>query len=462
MAASGIHRRSATPTNLAASGKQEYDTQSEARKHVGQWVESASSHSNPEHTPEVNEARKAQFNAFGHVVSQQLIPQITTGATHLVLDAPENRNNRAFLNTLRLPHPYTLEIKEAPPDVAESPDASSPEARPSPDLDPFSWQRPFAPQGGVVNMPLQELSKAQEESLEPLVEAFVKSVKTNTDKARAPVLVEALLTQVANLAASSNGDLESFRFGLAVQVAAKAKVVGDEPLRQLVRRLPEDWHHLFEQGAENKDALQDYRPLMAFVERGTKPAAPARAPVMRAQLPLVPFKLEEAVNAYVAYFNSSDEGARALGARAIIKQIGEVAGKPGQPEKTDMTIAVGNRFRQACARRKDDKPLISFASHLKGDSQAFFLEVLMSDDQFKNAQRTVAKLAADRVPMSDAQFSKFQLKYGGIVSIIGKLPYQTRMMVANDLNKEIERIASVNEDRGGAIRNLKLVVTDLD
>ena len=35
------------------------------------------------------------------------------------------------------------------------------------------------------------------------------------------------------------------------------------------------------------------------------------------------------------------------------------------------------------------------------------------------------------------------------------------MMVVNDLNKELERIAKVNERRGADIRRLKLTVEDL-
>ncbi|CAN5627824.1 hypothetical protein BH11PSE7_BH11PSE7_31610 [soil metagenome] len=465
MDASGIHRRTSTPTSLpsvAPAGKEKFDAQREARMCVSRWLDSAPACVNRDHTPEVIHALTAQFNAFGNVVSEQLIAQITSGKTDLVLDAPSNRNNRAFLDTLRLPDGYTLTIEQAQPEAAQSGEASSPDALASPALHPFNPQRSFAPQGGMVKMPMQELGKAHKESIAPLVEAFAASVKSNADKKRASVLVEALLNQLGNLADSNGGDNESFQFELAAQLAERALRFGNnEPLRLIVPKLPENWRHLFERDSESKDAWQDYRPLMASVERGTKPAQ-VRAQAARALLPLVPINLETAVNTYVAYFNVTDDKAKALGPRAIIKKIGEVTGGPGQPEKMAMTEAVGKRLREACSRANNNKPLISFASSLKGDSQALFLDVLISDDQFITAQRTVAKLASDRITMSDAQFSKFQQKYSGVVSIIGKLPYQTRMMVTNDLNNEIERIASVNADRGAAIRNLKIAVTDLD
>lgn len=461
---------------VAQTGQDKFEAQREARMHLSQWADSAASFANSFHggssagntnnLADVIEAARARFNGYSHVVNQQLVAQITTGMTELVLDAPENKNNRKFLDTLKLPEGYTLRICEAQPDTPGSSEASSSQPHASA-LDPFSQDRPFAPQGGMAKRPLQELTRAQKESLEPLVEEYANSVKTNSDKQRSSILAKALLVQVENHAASSDGDSESFKFEVAVQVAAWArsidntKVVDNKPLRDLAPHLPEKWRELFERDSANPGDRQEYRALMGTVERKTSPEMQAGPPLLGTLLPVVPFELTKNINTFLAFFKKMNDNERKASARAIIKLIGKAAGGPGQQEMA-MTTAVGKRLREACAPSGNLDPLICFASMLKGDAQALFLDVLMSDHQFVTAQRTVTKLAADCVKMSDAQFSKFQLKYGGVVSIIGKLPYQTRMMVTNDLNKEIERIASVNEDRGSAIRNLKLVVTDLE
>ncbi|MBC7378431.1 MAG: hypothetical protein H7346_13500 [Burkholderiaceae bacterium] len=469
MAASGIHRRSDTPTKLAPvvlPEKEKFDAESTARRQVSEWVNSAGSFAEVRHanTPNNIQAMIVQYNAYGNVVSQQLATQITKGATCLELDPQINTNNRAFLDMLKLPDGYTLKIEGEQLGEAESAEASSAEAHPAPDLHPLSPRRPFAPQGGMVQMPLRPLTPAQKKSLEPLVEAFLNSVKDHADEAlnldpkHQVLFVKRLLIDVEDCAVSNGGDSESFLFELAAKVAdwCERPPVNNKPLSVLVPHLPESWRPVFERDPNSPGGWHEPRALMETVERKTKPPEQVRPPVVRVMPPVVPTNLATDVNSFVTHFNYEDGQGMSDKADAILEEIVKVAGRSAE-RKMAMLGAVSDQLRSACARKKNSMPvLLCFASKLPESSQGLFLDVLMSDDRVKKAQGLVTSLNVFRENMDAKQYQKLVGERKKVVLAIEELPYQARMMVTNECNSELERIASSSKNFGTAIRELKI------
>ncbi|MBC7436456.1 MAG: hypothetical protein H7332_10345 [Bdellovibrionales bacterium] len=465
--ASVVFPRPPSPTNQAGTTppftKEGFEAQKDARMHVSRWCDSATAFADPKNTQEVLEAARAHYSAYAGIVSSTLVRQITLGNKDLEVDAPNNRNDRAYLATLQLPAGYTLRIIEPEVQAAQKPPEAPVAAEDhSASLHPLSPARPYAPQGGLAKQPLQQLTQKQAQSLEPLVEAFYESVKHHADErlnispAQRSLFVQRLLEDVENRAHSLGGDSESFQFELAAQLADKCRKFGDtKPLHALAPQLP-GWGHMFEPDPESKDALQDYRPLMVSVSRGGKPAAQVKAPVERVGPPTVPTHIHTEVNAFVLNFDYVDAEASKEKVKKIVELIGKAT--DGSPKATmAMTAVVSDQLRETCARKKSSMPILRFfASNLPRDPQALFMDLWMSDALFTTTQNQVRTLEGDRVKMNKAQLKEFHKKVAGICTAIAQLPYQTNLMVTNELNREIERIAMVNGENGTAIRKLKL------
>ena len=371
--------------------------------------------------------------------------QMNQGPT-LVVQEPTHWIDRACLVKLELPPPLTIKYTQV-------------------QVDPSSRQREKA-----VDF-VRRVSPGEADGIKKSVLSFYRETLRNIDfgevsgKDGTP-RPDGDNAKLAGLLVSQISEKSANTYDLLFEMAAQLHAMGNElkgrtePLAFVMQRLPSAWQPLFSPETTHLEKWVDRRSLIGFVPTEIvieQRARPVRVPI---ELAKVPYGLATSLNRFVSGFKLTGAQENADAARLIIKQITVAAKSLGQTELA-LTEAVGKELREVCERAKSPEALYCFASNLGGDSQALFLDVLMVSDQFRIAQSYVTKLNVGSMQMDDAQFLKFNQRYAGVASFITKLPYQTRMMVVNDLNKELERIAKVNERRGADIRRLKLTVEDL-
>jgi hypothetical protein len=272
-------------------------------------------------------------------------------------------------------------------------------------------------------------------------------------------LAAMLVSQISEKAKNADDLL----FEMAAQLYSESNQLGGrrEPLELVLAHMPAEWRLVFSQDVRYMENSVDRRHLIGFVPRKTMMVERVRPARVATEPARVPTELATGINTFtLAVKLGTDDKANSAAAQKFIKQVQAAAASTGQTEFA-LIDAVGLQLREACERAKTSKPLYCFASSVKGDAQALFLDVLISNDKFIKAQELVTALEPYRSKMNDAQFSEMQQKRLDAVMAIEKLPYQTRMIATNALNQQLERVAVADEAHGKAVRALKFDVLDL-